>query len=395
MTALERVAAAAGVTLFDYQVDALGRAIGQPGRERLCLYHRTGAGKTLTSLLAVAQWGQDRAVVVAPPSTHSQWEQLGQRVGVTVEAMSHAKFRMKGTKLSRNVPVIADEMHMFGGNKGQGWKKLEALARGLDAPLVMGSATPNYNDAERVYCIQRILDPLSCKGGYIEFIYRHCTTEQNPFGKEPIVTGFHRFADAEEYLAALPGVAYLPDELVWSITDVDFSTPVPWAYEVFGYNERKHRMVASGMEDRHTRTFMARVDIDGLIHPHVMSEVLDLIVSAPTPVMVYCNHATIAEALARSLVKIHGPAFVIVTGDTSKRLKHEYVERFKQGKRKVLIGTATLATGTDGIDKMCDRLIILDDTDDDSLRRQLVGRIMPRGADSDASMKQVYRLVEL
>lgn len=394
MSALERVAAAAGVDLFDYQVDALGRAIGQPGRERLCLYHRTGAGKTLTSLLAVAQWGQDAALVVAPPSTHSQWEQLGERVGVQVQAMSHAKFRMKETKLSRHIPIIADEMHMFGGHGKQGWKKLEALAKGLDAPLVMASATPNYNDAERVYCIQRILDPLTCKGGYIEFIYRHCTTEQNPFGKEPIVTGFHHFANAEEYLAALPGVAYLPDELVWSITDVTFVTPVPWAYEVFGYDARRHKMVASGMEDRHTRTFMARVNEKGFIHSHVLEDVLDLIDGSPTPVMVYCNHSTIAEALARSL-KCEKRRFVIVTGDTSKRLKHEFVERFKQGKREVLIGTATLATGTDGIDKMCDRLIILDDTDDDSLRRQLVGRIMPRGADSDASKKQVYRMVEL
>jgi hypothetical protein len=41
---------------------------------------------------------------------------------------------------------------------------------------------------------------------------------------------------------------------------------------------------------------------------------------------------------------------------------------------------------------MCDTLIILDDTDDDSLRRQLVGRIMPRGEDTDATGKSVYRI---
>jgi hypothetical protein len=59
----------------------------------------------------------------------------------------------------------------------------------------------------------------------------------------------------------------------------------------------------------------------------------------------------------------------------------------------VLVGTASLATGTDGLDKMCDSLIILDDTEDDSLRRQLVGRIMPRGEAADASKKQVHRLL--
>ena len=61
----------------------------------------------------------------------------------------------------------------------------------------------------------------------------------------------------------------------------------------------------------------------------------------------------------------------------------------------MLIGTASLATGTDGLDKMCDTLIILDDTDDDSLRRQLIGRIMPRGADTDTSKKKVYRFVKV
>jgi hypothetical protein len=394
VTGLDRAVEASGHSLFDHQVQALASCIGEPGRERLCLYHRTGAGKTLTSLLAVAQWGRDAAVVVAPPSTHKAWLDQGERLGVTVEAMSHAKFRMKNTQLSRHVAVIADEMHMFGGHKGQGWKKLEALAKGLQAPLVMASATPNYNDAERVYCIQRILDPASTKGGFIEFLYRHCTTEQNPFGMEPIVTGFHHFADAEEYLAALPGVAYLPDELVWSITDIDPGWPAtPWAYEVFGYNARKHRIVASIMEDRHTRVFQNLVDEDGLIHDHVFEKVLDLIEGSPTPVLVYANHATVALALSGSLT-VASISHELVTGKTSKSDKDLALEVFKDGHARVLVGTASLSTGTDGMDKMCDRLIILDDTDDDSLRRQLVGRIMPRGADSDASKKQVYRLLQ-
>jgi hypothetical protein len=34
----------------------------------------------------------------------------------------------------------------------------------------------------------------------------------------------------------------------------------------------------------------------------------------------------------------------------------------------------------------------VDDTDDDALRRQLIGRIMPRGADVDASAKRVIRI---
>jgi hypothetical protein len=390
MSALERIATAAGVKLFDWQVAAIHAAVGQRHRERLCLYHRTGAGKTLTSLLAVAQWGWDDAVVIAPPATHAAWEAMGKRVGVDVVCMSHAKFRMKDTKLSRKVPVIADEFHMFGGHGGQGWKKLEGLAGGLEAPLVMASATPNYNDADRVYCIQRILDRHSCKGGFIQFLYNNCELEHDPFSATPKVIGFLNHKDAEAYLASLPGVAYLPDDLVWSITDVPFSTPTPMAYEVFGYNERKHKLVASIMEDRHTRTYMARVDVDGLIQPHVVAEVEKLIDGAT---LIYCNHATIAAALSRSFVALN-TKHLLVTGKTTKIEKEQLISAFRGNGANILIGTATLATGTDGLDKVCDRLIILDDTDDDSLRRQLVGRIMPRGEDSDASKKQVFRLLQ-
>ena len=90
-----------------------------------------------------------------------------------------------------------------------------------------------------------------------------------------------------------------------------------------------------------------------------------------------------------------GTKHAVVTGQTPKAQKDELVTRFKRGEFEVLVGTASISTGTDGIDKMCDWLIILDDTTDDAARRQLVGRIMPRGADTDASRKQVYRLLHV
>lgn len=389
MSELERVSAAAGVELFDYQVTAAHAATGTAGRERLCLYYRTGAGKTLTALLALSSWGWNRAVVIAPPATHAAWERLAARLSMGVTCISHAKFRQKGFTLSRKVPVIADEFHLFGGHSGKGWAKFERMSAALDAPVIIASATPNYNDADRVYCIQRVLDPYSCKGGFIQFLYNNCVVEHDPFSATPKVTGFINYKDAETYLASLPGVSYVPDELVWSIKDVTYPVKMPVAYEAYGYNERKHRIVASLMEDRHTRIYQGLVEETGLIYPTIVNQVLDLLKG---PTLIYCNHATVAVALLVSLDK-QGINVDVVTGDTPKFVKQQLVDSFIQRKYDVLIGTATLATGTDGLDKVCDRLIILDDTDDDSLRRQLVGRIMPRGADSDATKKQVFRLL--
>jgi hypothetical protein len=391
---LNELQARAGVRFFDYQVQALTAAAALPGpSQRVCLYYKTGAGKSLTALSCVSLWGHVAAYVIAPPSTHSQWITLGKTLGVEIEAMSHAKFRMKTTKLNRHTPVIADEMHMFGGHGGQGWKKLEQLARGLQAPLVLASATPNYNDADRVYCIQKILDPASVKGGFLEFLYQNCKTEQNPFGMTPNVTGFLRYPDAAAYLADLPGVEYLPDDLVYTIDDITIPAFVPSELATYGYNRRDHRMIASQIEERHTLVNLGLVDDDGYLRDYVYDVLADLAGKATTPVLVYANHATVAQALAWSLASA-GVNHGIVTGKTTKAVKDEVIQAFKDEKLDVLVGTASLATGTDGLDKMCDCLVILDDTDDDSLRRQLIGRIMPRGGDTDTSRKQVYRLLQ-
>jgi superfamily II DNA or RNA helicase len=85
--------------------------------------------------------------------------------------------------------------------------------------------------------------------------------------------------------------------------------------------------------------------------------------------------------------------YAMVTGKTPKLLKETIIQEFLSGEHSILIGTATLATGTDGMDRVCDTLLILDDTDDDALRRQLIGRIMPRGDFVSTAAKQVLRLL--
>ena len=81
----------------------------------------------------------------------------------------------------------------------------------------------------------------------------------------------------------------------------------------------------------------------------------------------------------------------LVTGETSKKEKERLIAAFNNGILDVLVGTASLATGTDGMDKVCDALIIVDDTDDASLRRQLVGRILTRGVGGTNDNKVAYR----
>lgn len=380
----------AGYTLFDYQKHYLEAAIEMEQPARVCLYYRTGAGKSFTALASISLWGYDHCTVIAPPSTHMQWKILGHRLGIDITTMSHAMFRQRHIKLSRTEPVIADEFHMFGGHGGQGWKKLDRIALHLEAPLLLLSATPNYNDAERVYCVQHILDPIGTKGGYIQFLYTHCNTEQNRFSITPDVTGFKNYADAAEFLAALPHVYYLADELVVDINDISYSTSLPAELYEYGYDRRKHKLIASNMEMWHSEKVYGLVDEDGYIHPNVMKEV-QAILARPGGVLIYANHATVANALSLTLSRMN-IRHALMTGLNARLKKEEVLQEILSGKVRILIGTNTLATGTDGLDKVCDTLLILDDTDDNAQRRQLIGRIMPRGSYVSPVDKKIFRL---
>lgn len=403
---VEKAAAAFGLKWFDYQLHAFKR---WQGLERALLFYPTGKGKTKTMLTMMALKGYTEVLVIAPPITHSDWRRAGETLGVTVVAISHAMFRMKKTKLKRNMPVICDEFHLLGGHTGIGWKKFDQAAKGILAPVIIGSATPQYNDAERVYCIVHALDPRNHMGGYLQWLYEHCMTTPNAFSPLPDVIGFRDFGSAEEYLASLPYVIYLPDEAPDILSDI----PVRYEelgedFHTYGVDRSRGRMMASAMEKklRESQLRIVRPD-EKMLTDEVATElgILDGDEIFPRQLLVFANRSTVAKAVRNDYQagenSAEGPEWQwfwshgYIDGSMTTKQKDEVMEQFLRGEIRVLIGTASLATGKDGIDKVCDHLIIVDDTDDDALRRQLIGRVLPRGVlDEDAyGKKRAYRLV--
>ena len=391
----EKIEQLLGKALFDHQRAALD--FWESARlveDRLCLYYKTGSGKTLTSLLCM--WarvqGQETVLVVAPPSTHMSWAAAAAALGMEVWCVSHAKFRQQAFKVLRTTPIIIDEFHMLGGYQAQGWKKLERISRGLQAPLIICSATPNYNDVERCYCVQKIVDPDSTRGGYLEFLYQHCETRQSPFSMTPEVVGFRSQQSAAEFLAAMRNVLHVPDDVDYTVQDVPLPRQMSLEFDEYGLSPFGTRLMASQIEARHTERRFNLVDANDLFRQSVYDELSRLVGDLPpTKVLMFCNSSRIAEALYQCLCSNNVPAGII-TGKDSKKVKEKELHRFIHGDVEVLVGTASIATGTDGIDKVSDLLILVDDTDDESLRRQIIGRILPRGADTDASKKVIYRL---
>lgn len=390
---------ALGKKLQDHQREAVLDALAQQeagDTPRLCLYHRTGAGKTITSLVAMALLGETEVLVIAPPITQEAWEQVGRLCGIEVTAISHAKFRMKNFRIkSKRQAIIVDEFHLLGGVKSAGWPKLDRIAKHLQAPLIIASATPNYNDAERCYCIQHVLSPQDARGGYEGWLFANCTLEPNPFGSLPLVTGFQRHKDAEDFLKHLPKVHYVEDEAIKQLVIEDHvidTIDLPEEFETYGLDSRRGRIVASLMEQRHASNRLRLLRPTGRLQADVFDKLVELIKENPGRTLVFSNSAEIAQAIWDDLWSV-GFAAKLITGKLQQRYKIEYVHEFIRTEGAVLVGTASLATGTDGIDKVCDHLIIVDDTDDDALRRQLMGRILPRGLDTEMSHKKVSRIV--
>lgn len=383
---------------FSYQEETFATWLQllQTARPNMCVYHRTGAGKSITSMAAMYLADQTEVVVIAPPITHGEWVALGRKLGIKVTAISHAKFRMKDYKVSRNTALICDEFHMLGGINGKGWTKFDRMMPGMNAPVIICSATPNYNDAERVYCIQHALDPNSCRGGFLNFLYQHCRTKANPFSMTPDVDGFLRYPSAAAYLVSLPYVTYLEDDAEYEIEDIHIPQNLPPEYTVYGFNARNGRMLASQIEERHQTKYWALLNLDGSFRNSVLGLLTaifhDRVELEDTKFLVYAESSSVAYAAYLAL-RAEGYEVLLLNGQDSTKNKEFKRVQFVDGPTQILVGTSSLATGMDGVDKVANTLVILDDTPDDSLRRQLVGRVLPRGAAKQKRGTWVYRMV--
>jgi len=388
-----------GEDLFDYQM-TFASWIHQrvdTTKIRACLYYRTGAGKTDTAMLGLHMAEHagppGRVLIIAPLSTHEQWEQVVVKWGFFAEIITHEKFRQKTFKVHRDIPVICDEFHKLGGAHGVGWKKFDRMCEGMQAPVFILSATPNYNDAERVYCVAHAMDPSNHRGGYLEFLERHCKTKTNPYSNTPLVDGFLKHHSAEAFLADLPYVFHVPDTPDIPIQDSIIDLDLPEYFARYGLHPNGIRIMASDMERRKTEEKLLYLSLtQGYVRTRIIRWVYERpAIKAGRRIILFCASKTIAEALANEFIDKKEP-LSLITGDVNKETRLIEVQRFIDGESMILIGTSAMATGLNGLDKVCDDMALVHDTDDNMLRKQLIGRVKARGKDSDNSNKRVDRL---
>src|SRR6478735_2236633 len=156
--------------------------------KRQLLFFPTGKGKTKTALALIASRGHKRVVVIAPPKTHPDWKKDAALLGLDIRIESVNKFRMANTFYSKTLDVawIVDEYHQLGGHTGVGFKKFNKLMRTFTGDLIMASATPNYNDADRVFCLTAIGDEAPNRN-FLDWVWDNCICKPNHFSTIPDV----------------------------------------------------------------------------------------------------------------------------------------------------------------------------------------------------------------
>ncbi|QCG78292.1 DNA helicase [Microbacterium phage AloeVera] len=374
---------------FEYWKDSQTSAYKQLKklpRNRIFLFFPTGEGKSKTALALVASQGYDKCVVLAPLKTHDAWKRDAAVLGLQVKVYTHEMFRQKGTHTPTNVPWIIDEYHKLGGHDGEGFKKWKRLSTKITELVVGASATPNYNKPDRAWCLEVAFDQ-SPTYGYGDWIYKHCITEPNRFAYYPIIHGFRDFPDVIGYLADKPWIAYIEDTATWTPLTLALTRQDKWWFERYGYSLRHHKIVASQMEKDHKRVNLDFIDEEGLIHGTITDRLSYLMYehrNEHTHWLIFCAHKDVAEALYKTVQeRWEDPDVWLITGDTKDIVPIR--EQFVAAESGWIICTTAIAEGVDGLDKVCHALLLLDDiVGDNAKRRQIIGRILPRGSADDA-----------
>lgn len=362
------------------QTDAFHRYERLESR-RMLLFFPTGEGKSKTALACIKADGFDRAIVIAPPKLHAAWVQDAKTVGVDLLILSIEKLRQPDYRLPlswKGAPFLVDEWHKLGGHGASGFTKFERVARHSNAPVIGMSATPNYNDAERVFTCQAVFDPNPTRN-FMDFLVDNCNTVKNPHGYYPNVDEkrpFKLYDSALDFLVAQEWCAYVEDTAVWTEKELLLpSPPLQW-FERLNLVARNKRIVASQMEKHHARIFLRFLDEHGNFRREILEAVSAYLAQWPERKkwMIVCQHKEVAEALYR----IFDGNTWLITGDTTNI--DPVCRAFIEAEGGWLIGTTALAEGVDGLDKVCQSMLILDPIwGDDSKRRQIIGRILPRG----------------
>lgn len=368
-------------------IEALLRS-GQDIKNAL-LYFTMGKGKTLTAIQAAVNAQTlgfiDKVFVVAPPSTHKQWNLLlGKYLRVKVKVVSHQWLGKNPEFLQYNLSralAIVDEVHQSANRGKTLTKAVTRLIRACFASLLM-SGTPFRNKEERLYVVHDWL--FGNAGSYEAWLHTHCNTKPDRFAYYPKFVSF-KAGEIEDFLNQIdivgPKRIFVEKEsLLFKKIEINlpmknYRADILKTYSIYG-NTRMQvsnsvRQKLAYLNYLKYCEYIDRNDSGDMVLYSPRNDVLDII-------RTYAEKSPIVYSFSSKVSRLYfenynGTAYQ-VDGKTSKKKKEEAIAMYKKS-GGIMFATDSISTGTDGLQEATNTIIILDDTMDATNREQLIGRI--------------------
>lgn len=368
-------------------------------RRGLLLGDDVGLGKTVSSLSVIARTRRLPAAIIVEPHLAEQWDE--DAIQQFTDFRAHV---IKGTR-PYDMPdadiyifkysniagwvdvagtgmfktVVFDEIQqMRTGEKAAKYKAAEVFASRAD--IVLGlSATPIYNYGGEIYEVLRLVD-ADALGSRAEFYLEWCHNKGNGnyIVKDPAALGTH-LRDIGVFLRR---------------TEEDVGRQLPPTNVIKHWVDYDHAVAASTMDEARnlamkvlrssdfTERGQAARELDllarrvtGLAKAQSVAA-LTRIMATDGPVLLAGYHRDVYDVWLRDMRDLNP---LMYTGSETAKQKRKMREAFINGDSRVLIISLRSGAGLDGLQSVCNRIILGELDWSPQIHKQIIGRLRRPG----------------
>lgn len=361
-------------------------------RRRVANLSGTGAGKTVSAILAARHIGAKETVMFVPASVTRQWSrevtaafpdtdvriglpESGEDLAATFtgkprvwivsygELSAHAEESEAPLRnLSKRTDMIVlDEAHKVKTRDKTVTSKrravLEKFARDStrnneDLAVVAMTATPVVNDLEEAASLVRIVSGSKTAGFGVK------PTKANALAAHRVVSG-HSIRFTPAYLANV--------DRVDAVVRLDGNAMRSVAAE--------YARLAEGRPQAAGHPAM----VERALLPAKLPALVDTVRRVDGPTVVYSHYTTGMVDTTVNRLRAEGVTAERLTGAETPTQREAILKQFQRGEVKVLVASQAVSTGVDGLQDVCHNLVILSPPWTAADEEQLVGRLNRTG----------------
>lgn len=356
--------------------------------QRLCAYRLlsekrvgnwsgVGAGKTIAALFAAGVCSAQFSVVIAAHSTLDDWKRVIKSVYPEAVVLGRGDDLAKGSKQPVYLVVNYETFQLHKGRTQEFMKRVTDFPKVdlivLDEIQNIRQRAPSRRTERRVN-VERLLDQLSCKNPDLRVLGMSAT---------PVVNNLHEGKKLLEIILGkrLEGISTkttVGSAIALHTQLQHYGIRYVPSYEEIDLNKRPVEL--DGQELLPRLLNVKPRDVLSLEQAMVELKLKHLEKWLGPKTVIYSHFVEgIVEPVRAHLEKL-GLKVAIQTGRSKSK---EGLNRFKSGDADVLIGSATIGTGVDELQYVCNRLIFLSLPWSNAEYQQIVGRLHRQGSRFD------------